>query len=88
MDGRIKQTEKFEVGDSVYLTGDKVGIVKSIEHKLHTPEPQTGDGKGNVYSRVLGKSERYVETMLYVYTENEVIKNNTRASFLCQWRLC
>lgn len=80
-DGRIKQASELQVEDTIYMTGDKVGVVQSVEHELYTPEPVQTDGKGNVYSRVLGKSERYVETMLYLHTENEVIKTTPEHPF-------
>lgn len=80
-DGRIMQADELQAGDAIYMTGDKIGVVQSIEHALYTPESIQTDGKGNVYSRVLGKSERFVETMLYLYTANEVIKTTPEHPF-------
>lgn len=80
-DGQVKSAQELEIGDSVHLTGDKVGVVQSVEHKLFTPQPQETDGRGNVFSRVIGKSERSVETMLYLHTKNEVIKTTPEHPF-------
>ncbi len=41
-DGRYKQANELEIGEAVYLTGDKVGLVTGVEEKLHTPQPQQG----------------------------------------------
>jgi hypothetical protein len=80
-DGRIKAASDFEIGNVIYMTGDKIGVVQSVEHQMFTPEPTRTDGRGNVFSRVIGKSERFVETMLYLYTPNEVIKTTPEHPF-------
>lgn len=80
-DDSIKINEDLQVGDVVLMTGDKVGVIESVEHQLYTPQPKKTDGKGNVFSRVLGKSERFTEEILYLYTSNEVIKTTAEHPF-------
>jgi hypothetical protein len=80
-DGSIKPAKELLVDDTVKMTGDKIGIVTQVEHQQYTPESSKQDAQGNVVSRVIGKSERFVHTMLYLHTSDEVIKTTPEHPF-------
>ena len=72
-DGRILPVSQLQIDDTVFMTGNKIGVVQSIERREYIPEPSQTDENGNVYQRVIGKSQRYVEEMLYLYTDTDLI---------------
>jgi hypothetical protein len=81
-DGSIKLAKELMRGDTIKMTGDKIGVVTHINHEQYTPQPSTADPLGNVLSRVIGKSERFVDTMLYLHTPHEIIKTTPEHPFL------
>ena len=85
--GDIKFAGELEIGDEVLLKGDKLGIVTSVKQQVYTPEPpSTPDANGNTFNRVLGKSERMTDKMLYLYTPSETIKTTPEHPFYTEKR--
>jgi hypothetical protein len=69
------------------MADDKTGTVITVEQQQYIPQPVKRDANGNVLSRVLGKSERWTETMLYLYTADDAIKTTPEHPFFVdgQW---
>ncbi len=85
--GDIKFAGELVIGDEVLLKGDKLGVVTSVKQQVYTPRPpSTPDANGNIYSRVLGKSERMTDKMLYLHTPSETIKTTPEHPFYTEKR--
>jgi len=81
--GDTKPAQKLEIGDEVLMTGEKQGIVQSVEIKEYAPDASTTttDNNGNGYRRVLAKSKRFVEDILHLHVADEVIKTTPEHPF-------
>jgi hypothetical protein len=72
--GRILPMSELNISDAVYMSGGRIGIVQSVEQREYIPQPAQTDENGNVYQRVIGTSRRHVEEILYLYTDDDLIK--------------
>jgi hypothetical protein len=85
--GSIKLAKELKRGDTIKMTGYKIGVVTHVEQQQYIPQQSKVDAQGNIGSRVVGKSERFVDTMLYLHTPDEIIKTTPEHPFFVdgQW---
>ncbi len=83
-DGNIKPSENLTVGDTVQMASGRIGTITSTETKLHTPKPVAIDQNDNGLRRVLAKSKRWTETIMNLYTTDEIIGTTPEHPFYVQ----
>jgi len=80
--GLSKPARQLKAGDRIAMTGGHIALVKKAETRIYTlPLSQEPDIQGNVMGRVLGTTKRLTNRLLYLYTQDELIKTTPEHPF-------
>lgn len=80
-DGGVTTAGDLKVGDRIRMSGSNIGRVTNMTKQWHTPTPTKYDKNGIGFNRIIAKTERMTDRLLYLYTSVELIKTTPNHPF-------